>query len=235
GTDAGHARERTTDADQSSDNHRRQLGVGFSRDYFLLVSVSLLRSSVLRCAVSWQLLPRTRISLTNNGRARVFRNTLGEFRDGLQARRSIRHLSGCGLSLVFWSVLPNTIIKRLRRPKTRQHLPHPPRHARPPGHPPSPPRRPRPLASNPTINHIARISNSSPTFFALGLQPRRPPRKTRRKFDPVLDRSFPAKVSALTWTGSVPLRGSGWVNHPNSKLMGFSNADDSPTAMPSWY
>src|SRR5205085_8491076 len=53
----------TTDADQSADRDRRELGVGLSRDDVLLVSLSLFRSSVLRRPVSRQFRSRVDILL----------------------------------------------------------------------------------------------------------------------------------------------------------------------------
>lgn len=47
GTDAGHTRKRAADTDKFADGHRLQLGVGFSRDDVLLVSISFLRESFL--------------------------------------------------------------------------------------------------------------------------------------------------------------------------------------------
>lgn len=40
---------------------------------------------------------------------------------------------------------------------------------------------------------------------------------------------FASRVSSRTWTGSVPPRRSGLVNHPDSKSIGISHANHLPT------
>ena len=167
----------TTDADQSADRDRRELGVGLSRDDVLLVSLSLLRSSVLRRPVSRQFHSRVGFSVTHHSRARLSGHTLGELCHGIQAWRSVRNISRRRLGVVFRRLLSHAVVEDLRWTKARQYLVATSDNSRSRWYPASPDRRSRTGASHAAAFRAARILSCATSLLAVGFWPGSAPRQ----------------------------------------------------------
>src|SRR5437879_6562626 len=105
GTSSGYARKRAHDADQRAHDYRGQFCVGLCASDVLFIALSAIRMVVLRRALSRKLSSGADVSAIDHDRARVSRDFVGEFRNGLQARGSIRNISRDRLGPVFGSLL----------------------------------------------------------------------------------------------------------------------------------
>src|SRR5205807_7524507 len=107
--------KRLDDADQHSHCDCRQLSLGLCAGDILFVSLLAVRLVILRRALSWKFFAGAGVSLADDDRAVMPRNSIREFRNGFQAGRSLRSFSRRRLGAFFGSLLPDAIDPRLRR------------------------------------------------------------------------------------------------------------------------